>query len=67
MKLSDIVSGAHLTLYPTIALLLFLFAFLIVLVRTFRPAARAEQAHAAALPLEDANDRFAGPRAGSDA
>jgi cbb3-type cytochrome oxidase subunit 3 len=62
MKLSDIVSGANLTLYPKVALVLFLLAFVIVLVRTFHPGARAEQERAAALPLDDANDRFANDR-----
>lgn len=62
MKLSDIVSGANLTLYPKVALVLFLLAFVIVLVRTLAPGAREEQARAAALPLDDANDRFAAPR-----
>lgn len=59
MKLSDIMSGANLTLYPKVALVLFLLAFVVVLVRTFNPGARAEQARAAGLPLDDVNDRFA--------
>lgn len=63
MKLSDIVSGAGLTFYPKVALVLFLFAFAIVLVRVLLPARAGELEHVAALPLDDVNDRFAAPRA----
>ena len=67
MKLSDIMSAADLTIYPRIALVLFLFAFLLVVVRIFWPGARAQFAHDAALPLDDVNDRFATGRASSPA
>ncbi|HEY0971652.1 MAG TPA: CcoQ/FixQ family Cbb3-type cytochrome c oxidase assembly chaperone [Gemmatimonadales bacterium] len=63
MKLSDIMSAANLTLYPRIALVLFLFAFLLVVVRIYWPGARAQFAREAALPLDDVNDRFATGRA----
>lgn len=65
MKLSDIMSAANLTLYPRIALVLFLLAFLLVVVRIYWPGARAQFAHAASLPLDDVNDRFATGRAPS--
>lgn len=60
MKLSDIMSAAGLTLYPRIALVLFLLAFLIVIVRLLLPGRRAQWERTAALPLDDVNDRFAG-------
>lgn len=59
MKLSDIMSAAGLTIYPRIALILFLLAFLIVVVRLLLPGRRAQWEHTAALPLDDVNDRFA--------
>ena len=63
MKLSDVVSAAGLTLYPKIALVLFLLAFAIVVVRILLPGRRAQWARHAALPLEDVNDRFDAARA----
>lgn len=53
MSLTEIMSGAGLTLYPIVALVLFLFAFAIVLARVLskRNARTLEQyAH---MPLED--------------
>lgn len=58
MKLSDIMSAAGLTLYPMIALVLFLAAFLVVAVRLLLPGREARWERDAALPLEDINDRF---------
>ena len=66
MKLSDIMSAADLTIYPKIALVLFLFAFFLVVLRIFWPGARAQFAQAAVLPLDDVNDRFAGARSSND-
>jgi hypothetical protein len=63
MKLSDVVSAAGLTIYPKIALVLFLLAFAIVVVRILLPGRRAQWARHAALPLEDVNDRFDTARA----
>lgn len=60
MKLSDIMSAADLTIYPRIALVLFLLAFIVVVARLLMPGQRAELEHTAALPLDDINDRFAG-------
>lgn len=58
MKMSDIMSAANLTFYPKVALVLFLLAFVLVVVRTWAPSSRAEMAHGATLPLDDVNDRF---------
>ncbi|TWT41696.1 hypothetical protein RAS1_28170 [Phycisphaerae bacterium RAS1] len=52
MSLTDIMSGAALTLYPKIGLFIFLAAFVAIVVREFlRP--RAEVNRNARLPLED--------------
>lgn len=59
MKLSDIMSAADLTLYPRIALILFLAAFIAVVARLLLARDAATWAHDAALPLDDVNDRFA--------
>jgi hypothetical protein len=59
MKLSDIMSAAGLTIYPRVALVLFLCAFVIVLVRLLLPGRRDVWARRASLPLDDVNDRFA--------
>jgi hypothetical protein len=59
MKLSDIMSAADLTIYPRVALILFLFAFLVVVVRLLLSGSPTTWAHDAALPLDDVNDRFA--------
>lgn len=66
MKLSDIMSAAGLTLYPMIALVIFLVVFLAVAVRLLLPGRRARWEHEAALPLDDVNDRFVNDRAASD-
>ncbi len=53
MKLSDIMGHAGLSAYAEIALILFLAAFVAVLVRTFRSSDRAELDRVSRLPLED--------------
>jgi cbb3-type cytochrome oxidase subunit 3 len=53
MSLTEIMSNAGLTRYAEWALLLFLFAFLLILVRLFRPSQREELEAQAKLPLED--------------
>ena len=58
MKISDIVSAAGLTFYPNVALVLFLFAFVVVLVRLAAPGAQARYNRLSRLPLDDVNDRF---------
>jgi hypothetical protein len=52
MRLSDILSGVDLTVYPLIALVIFVGIFVVVLVRVAR-ASRASIRDAAALPLAD--------------
>lgn len=59
MKLSDIVGHAGLDLYAQIALVLFLLAFLIVVVRLLLPSEQAELRRGAVMPLDDPNDRLA--------
>ncbi|MFN8579979.1 MAG: cbb3-type cytochrome c oxidase subunit 3 [Gemmatimonadaceae bacterium] len=53
MSLTDIMSGAGLSVYAQVALLLFLVAFLGIVVRTFSPKRRQEMDRAARLPLDD--------------
>lgn len=62
MKLSDIMGHAGLSAYAEIALILFLAAFVAVLVRTFLSSDRAELDRVSRLPLED--DVPANPRPG---
>ncbi|MEO8000197.1 MAG: hypothetical protein ABI852_22295 [Gemmatimonadaceae bacterium] len=54
MKLSDIMSNAGLSGYAEVALVLFLFAFTIIVVRTFLPSRKLELEATAMLPLQDA-------------
>lgn len=56
MSLTEIMSAAKLSVYPTVALVLFLLAFGLILWRTFRPGSKEEQNHAANLPLEDGSE-----------
>ena len=53
MKLSDVVGHSGLELYPQIALVLFLLAFAVVVVRLFLPSLRAEHERAARMALDD--------------
>ncbi len=53
MKLSDVMSAAGLSGYAIVALLLFVIAFLAIVVRTFAPGSAARHAHDARLPLDD--------------
>lgn len=58
--MTQIISALGLWLYPTIALVLFLAAFVAIMVRVLHPSRRAELLRAAALPLEeDAADQQA--------
>lgn len=52
MSLRDIVSNADLSLYPQVALCLFLAAFVAVALRVVLRGSAAEWERAAALPLE---------------
>ena len=53
MKLSDIVGHAGLELYPQIALVLFLFAFALVVVRLLLPSQQALYERAGRMALDD--------------
>jgi cbb3-type cytochrome oxidase subunit 3 len=53
MRLSDIMSGAGLSVYAQIALLIFLATFVAIVIRTFAPSRRREMDEAARLPLDD--------------
>jgi len=53
MRLSELVSQLGTTTFQIVATLIFVAVFLAITVRTLRPAARAEQARARELPLED--------------
>ncbi len=53
MRLSDIMSRLDLSIYPQIALVIFLVVFVCVMIRAFSRSRAAELDHAASLPLED--------------
>lgn len=53
MRLSDIMAGLDLTIFPQAALVIFLGVFAAVMWRTLSRARRAEHDHAASLPLDD--------------
>ncbi|HEX6313524.1 MAG TPA: cbb3-type cytochrome c oxidase subunit 3 [Gemmatimonadaceae bacterium] len=53
MSLTEIMSNAGLSRYAEWALLLFMFAFVLILVRIFRPSRRDEMKRNARLPLRD--------------
>lgn len=53
MKLSDIMSHAGLSTYAEVALVLFLCAFIVIVVRTFAPSRSSELREAALLPLDE--------------
>ena len=53
MRLSDIMAGLDLTIFPQIALVIFLGVFAAVVGRALSRSRRAELEHAASLPLDD--------------
>lgn len=53
MSLTDLMSSMKLTVWPEVALLIFLGAFFAIAVRTFRASQRGAQDEAGRLPLED--------------
>lgn len=53
MSLTEIMSGAALSRYAEWALLLFVFAFVLIMWRVFRPSRRDALERQARLPLED--------------
>jgi hypothetical protein len=53
MKLVDVMSSAGLSTYAIVALLLFVFAFLAIVARTFAPGSSPRHAADARLPFSD--------------
>ena len=53
MRLTDIMSGAGLSIYAQIALVIFVAVFVAIVLRTFAPSRRKEMDELARLPLED--------------
>ncbi len=53
MKLVDVMSAAGLSMYAIVALLLFVIAFLAIVVRTFAPGSTARYNADARLPFTD--------------
>jgi cbb3-type cytochrome oxidase subunit 3 len=53
MKLSDIMGHAGLAGYAEIALVIFILAFLVLLIRIFAPSRRQEMDRARQMPLDD--------------
>lgn len=63
MKLADIMSASGLSTYAIVALVLFVGAFLAVVILTFAPGTAARHQRAAQLPLEDDDTHMPAPRA----
>ena len=63
MKLSDIVGSSGLSAYAEIAMILFMLAFLAIVVRLFWPSRRKQLEEQRHLPLAD--DRPMNPREGA--
>lgn len=63
MKLSDIMGHSGLSTYAEIAMILFMVAFLAIVLRIFWPSRRAELEQHRHMPLED--DRPMEPREGA--
>lgn len=53
MRLSDVVGASGLSGYAVVALLLFVFAFVLVLINVFAPSRHATHTRAASLPFDD--------------
>jgi cbb3-type cytochrome oxidase subunit 3 len=53
MRLSDIMSGAGLSGYAEVALIIFLVAFLLITVSVFAPSRKKEFDEASRMPLDD--------------
>jgi cbb3-type cytochrome oxidase subunit 3 len=53
MRLSDIMSHAGLSAYAEIALVIFLIAFLLIVVSVFAPSRKQEFDEASRMPLDD--------------
>lgn len=53
MKLADVMSAAGLSIYAVVALLLFVIAFLAIVVRTYAPGSTARYDADARIPFSD--------------
>jgi len=53
MRLSDIMGHAGLSRFAEIALVIFMIAFIAIVIRTWAPSRRAEQERARHLPFDD--------------
>lgn len=53
MKLVDVMSASGLSTYAIVALVLFMIAFVAIVIRTFAPSQASQQAYDARLPLSD--------------
>jgi cbb3-type cytochrome oxidase subunit 3 len=56
-SLTDVVSGAGLSVYAEVALVIFLVAFLGIVISLFAPGKRRMYEHLRRLPIEDDKDR----------
>ena len=63
MKLSDVMGNSGLSVYAEIAMILFMAAFLAIVIRIFWPSRRAELEKHRNMPLDD--DRPMEPREGA--
>lgn len=66
MRLSDIMSGAGLSGYAEVALVIFLLAFLAIVVAVFAPSRRKDFDAAARMPLDDTHPQSPRPRRGDE-
>jgi cbb3-type cytochrome oxidase subunit 3 len=64
VKLADVMSASGLSIYAIVALLLFVGAFVAVVVMILAPGSAERHAHASRLPLDD--DSLRSSRTGSD-
>jgi cbb3-type cytochrome oxidase subunit 3 len=62
VKLSDVVGASGLSVYAIVGLVLFVAAFLAVVILTFRPGAKAKHERDSRLPLSDDTDPPLNPR-----
>jgi cbb3-type cytochrome oxidase subunit 3 len=53
MHLADVISHAGLSGYAEVAMVLFMLAFLVIVIATYRPSKKKEMDEVSRLPLED--------------
>ena len=53
MRLADVMSHAGLAGYAEVAMILFLLAFLVIVIATYRPSSKKDMDAASRLPFED--------------